>query len=124
MIQQRRAARGDAHEDDPDLAVVLLAQPAVVLPGCRATPALWSPFLAKPLSSTTPTTPIGLLAAVETNSSTKTAWTSAWTSSGSQGALLRHFCSAETWPSPTFRAIGSMLVRSGQTISPLTEVEA
>ena len=32
MIQQRRAAGGDAHEEDPDLAVVLLAEPAVVLP--------------------------------------------------------------------------------------------
>ena len=33
MVQQRRAAGGDAHEEDPDLAVVLLAEPAVVLPG-------------------------------------------------------------------------------------------
>ena len=32
MIQQRRAAGGDAHEEDPDLAVVLFAEPAVVLP--------------------------------------------------------------------------------------------
>ena len=31
MVQHRRAAGGDAHEEDPDLAVVLLAQPAVVL---------------------------------------------------------------------------------------------
>ena len=32
MIQQRRAAGGDAHQEDPDLAVVFLAEPAVVLP--------------------------------------------------------------------------------------------
>ena len=31
-----------------------------------------------------------------------------------------NFCKAETRPSPTFRAIGSMLLRSGQTINPLT----
>jgi len=32
MIQQRRAAGGDAHQEHPDLAVVFLAEPAVVLP--------------------------------------------------------------------------------------------
>jgi len=34
--------------------------------------------------------------------------------------MLRNFWSAETLPSPTLMAIGSMLLRSGQTISPLT----
>src|SRR5919109_1334884 len=59
---------------------------------CRATPALWSPFLAKPLSSTTPTTPIGLRAAVGTNSSTKRDWISAWartSSSVMEGVSIR-----------------------------------
>ncbi len=32
MVQHRRASRGHAHEEDPDTAVVLLAQSAVVLP--------------------------------------------------------------------------------------------
>src|SRR3954469_1783583 len=31
VIPQRRAAGGDAHQEDPDLAVVFLAEPAVVL---------------------------------------------------------------------------------------------
>jgi hypothetical protein len=117
VIQQRRAAGGDAHQEDADLAVVLLAEPAVVLPGHAGAVA---PFLANPLPSTIPTTPIGLRAAVGTSSSAKTAWSSAWMSPWSQGAMLMNFCRAETWPSPTFRAIGSMLLRSGQTISPLT----
>ena len=33
MIQQRLITRGDADQKDPDLAVVLFAQTAVVLPG-------------------------------------------------------------------------------------------
>lgn len=33
MVQHRGALGGDAHEEDPDLAVVLLAEPAVVLTG-------------------------------------------------------------------------------------------
>ena len=32
VIQQRRAAGSHAHQEDPDLAVVFLAEPAVVLP--------------------------------------------------------------------------------------------
>src|SRR4029077_8830474 len=47
----------------------------------RPTPALRSPFLAKPLSSTYPTTSMGLPATVGTNSSTKAPWSSAWASS-------------------------------------------
>ena len=35
------------------------------------------------------------------------------------GAAPANFCRPETPPWPTFRAIGSMLLRSGQTISPL-----
>jgi hypothetical protein len=33
LIQRRHAAGGDAHQEHADLAVVLLAQPPVVLPG-------------------------------------------------------------------------------------------
>ena len=86
---------------------------------CRATPALLVPFLAKPDSSITPTVPIGVPAAEGTNSSAKADWISAWTSSDCQGATAMNFWSPETCPVPVHSAIGSMLLRSGQHISPL-----
>ena len=86
---------------------------------CRATPAEWVPFLAKALSSITPTTPIGVPAAEGASSSSKVAWISAWTSSYCQGAELMNFWRPETSPWPTSSAIGSMLLRSGQVMRPL-----
>ena len=76
VVQQGGAGRGDAGQEDADLAVVLLAEPAAALPQhCRSTAAALPQHC-----HWTPTTPRGQSAALGASRSAKTAWISACTS--------------------------------------------
>ncbi len=117
MVQQRGPRGGNADEEDADLAVVFLAEPAVVLPGhARGVYALLGEGRLVDDTDDAGGRPgrRGDQLAVEDGLEFSLDVVVL------PGALLMNFWRPETSPWPTRRAIGSTLLRSGQTIRPLT----